>query len=344
MAQLDRIPADQRAVLQLVLRQGRSYDDLAGLLSMAPAGVRDRAHNALEALAGESSLAPDERGVLGDYLLGQASVSERETARRLLDESAPARDWARAAATELEPLGGDSLPEIPSGATPAERAVPAEEKAPATQTPQAAPAAAERPTGAFEHFPAGAATRRRPSRLGGAILLAGVAIVVAVILIIALGGGSDDGGSKAVVPTTTAAPTTTPTTTAPTGTGAQATTSPTAPKPIAQIPLRHTAGQKGIGLAQVYARSGQRAVIVAAQRLTPGAYALWLSNPGGSSQLLGFVPQAVGSDGQFVTQGVLPKNASSFKSLIVTREAITKNATPPKSPGSVVLSGTLAGV
>ena len=50
MASLDSLPADQRAVLQLVLQRGRSYDDIAKLLSIDRAAVRQRALAALDAL------------------------------------------------------------------------------------------------------------------------------------------------------------------------------------------------------------------------------------------------------------------------------------------------------
>jgi hypothetical protein len=44
MAALDSLPGDQRAVLQLVLGRGRSYDEIARLLSIDPDAVRERAH------------------------------------------------------------------------------------------------------------------------------------------------------------------------------------------------------------------------------------------------------------------------------------------------------------
>ncbi len=50
MASLDSLPPDQRAVLQLVLQRGRSYDDIAQLLSIDRAAVRDRALAAFDAL------------------------------------------------------------------------------------------------------------------------------------------------------------------------------------------------------------------------------------------------------------------------------------------------------
>jgi hypothetical protein len=50
MASLDSLPADQRAVLQLVLQRGRTYDDIAKLLSIDRTAVRQRALAALDAL------------------------------------------------------------------------------------------------------------------------------------------------------------------------------------------------------------------------------------------------------------------------------------------------------
>lgn len=51
MTELDRLPPDQRAVLSLVLDRGKSYAEVAAMLSIPEATVRDRAHTALDALA-----------------------------------------------------------------------------------------------------------------------------------------------------------------------------------------------------------------------------------------------------------------------------------------------------
>jgi hypothetical protein len=50
---LDRLPPDQRAVLSLVLTQDKSYADVASMLGLPEQSVRDRAHAALDALAGQ---------------------------------------------------------------------------------------------------------------------------------------------------------------------------------------------------------------------------------------------------------------------------------------------------
>ena len=55
MASLDHLPADQRAVLELVLQRGRNYDQIATLLSVDRAGVRQRALSAFDALAPDTT-------------------------------------------------------------------------------------------------------------------------------------------------------------------------------------------------------------------------------------------------------------------------------------------------
>ena len=43
MSRLEALPADQKSVLQLLLRQGKGYDDLSGLLRLDASEVRSRA-------------------------------------------------------------------------------------------------------------------------------------------------------------------------------------------------------------------------------------------------------------------------------------------------------------
>src|SRR4051794_40740593 len=120
MAGVDNLPPDQRAVLQLVIVQGRTYEDLAGLLGIDAVAVRARAHAAADILGGAEGdrLAAERRGEITDFLLGQQSVSQREATRAHLTESGGARDWAHGVSDELSALGGEELPEIPSAAGP----------------------------------------------------------------------------------------------------------------------------------------------------------------------------------------------------------------------------------
>ena len=323
MTELDALPADQRAVLQLLVKQDQTYEDLSGLLNIDSAAVRERAHAALEALGPDTGrrLAPERRAEVSDYLLGQQSASERAATRDHLAGSASARAWARVVADALRPLAAGPLPEIPEEAPEAE---PAEEEGP---SPSAAPTGREPITQAE---PArGTASEPRSSRLGGALLLGGVGVLIAVVVVLLITSG-DGGGSK-----TSKASTLSSTPTTGTGTTAQAT-------PVAQINLRSPSGAKALGLAQVFAQSNRRLLIVAGQNISPGAYALWLYTSPTKAKLLGFVPSRVGKDGKFVTQGVLPNDASNYQNLVVTSEKVSGSRPAlPKTPGTIVLQGKL---
>src|SRR6266566_4196947 len=115
MTEIDALPADQRAVLQLLVKQGKTYEDIAGMLSMDASAVRERARAALEALGPDTGrrLAPERRAEVSDYLLGQQSASRSEATRDHLAGSASARAWARVVADSLRPLAAEPLPEIP---------------------------------------------------------------------------------------------------------------------------------------------------------------------------------------------------------------------------------------
>src|SRR5919199_4444423 len=97
MSRIEERPAEERAVLQLALRQDRPFRDLAGMLDIDEAEMRRRAHTALEALG------PDEAGDLdaarreeiGDWLLGQQDDDGRAATERFLAGSAAGRAWAR---------------------------------------------------------------------------------------------------------------------------------------------------------------------------------------------------------------------------------------------------------
>ena len=51
MNRLDNLPPDQRAVLSLLVQQGKSHAEIADMLGISPDAVRDRAQAALSALA-----------------------------------------------------------------------------------------------------------------------------------------------------------------------------------------------------------------------------------------------------------------------------------------------------
>src|SRR3712207_781844 len=175
MARIDDLPPDQRAALQLLLKQGRSYDEIASLLRIEPRAVRERARAALDALGPEDveGLELDEQDDVADYLLGQQSASRRAATRTFLEQAAPGRAWARVVAGELRPMAGESLPEIPSEAAEADEAF-----------------------GALQARTEHRERTQRSSRVGGAILLAGLGVLVAGVLALALGVFGDDDGDE----------------------------------------------------------------------------------------------------------------------------------------------------
>src|SRR4051812_20079350 len=110
---LDALAPDQRAVVQLVLQQDRSYEELAGLLGISADAVRDRAHKGLARLVDPGEVPARQQGEISDYLLGQQSVSGREQTRGLLSSDADARSWARAISEQLSPIASSPLPNVP---------------------------------------------------------------------------------------------------------------------------------------------------------------------------------------------------------------------------------------
>jgi hypothetical protein len=148
MASLDSLPADQRAVLQLVLQRGRSYDEIARLLSIDRAAVRQRALTAFDALGPQTGVSDQRRALITDYLLGQLPPKVAEQTRDRLAQSPSERAWARVLASELAPLASEALPEIPVEVSSPRTPQGAEEAAggPPVTEPVAAAAAADAPT------------------------------------------------------------------------------------------------------------------------------------------------------------------------------------------------------
>ena len=113
MTPLDTLAPDQRAVLELVLRQGRSYGELSELLGIPERDVRARADAGLRALAGDAPARVD-TGRITDWLLGQQPEAEAERTRSAVARSADSREWAATAAERVRELGGAAVPEVPA--------------------------------------------------------------------------------------------------------------------------------------------------------------------------------------------------------------------------------------
>ena len=311
MSPVDTLDATQRAVLQLVLKQGKGYDEIADLLGIEVSAVRGRAHAALDALGPSTAgLTAGRRADIADYLLGQQSTEDRDATREHLEGSAAGRAWARSVAGELRPLAKNGLPEIPSEARRREPRRPDRGEADEPEADEPL-----RTDGA-----------RRSSRTGGILLLAGLAAIIAVVVILIVSGGDDSGTTKTASSDTRPA-------TQPSQTGPQ-------PTPVAQINLKAADGSNAVGIAQVLAQGNQRLLAVLGQRLSPStksaAYAVWLYTSAAKAKLLGFVDPPVGKSGKFQNVINLPTNAAQYRELVVTREK--GNA---KQPGEIVLRGQL---
>jgi hypothetical protein len=345
---LDTLPPDQRAVLDLVLQRGRSYDDIAKLLAIDRAAVRARALAAFDVLGPETGIAAESRALITDYLLGQLPDRVAEQTRERLAGSPYDRAWARVLASELAPVASKPLPEIPDGARAAAPA-----PAPGEASGHGKSSSADRDGRPRERE---RGPRRAPrlsdrpsSRRGGAIMLGiGVLVVVAVVVVLlsVLGGGSSKHTSTATAAgaagagtSSTAAGTTSGTTsTSTSGTGS---TSGAAPK--AQVvgqtnlnPPSGTSQAKGVGF--VVKEGSAYGIVIEAAKVAPNshnAYAAWLYNSGTDAYRLGFVSPPVGKNGQLQVGSPLPTNAGHFKKLLLTVETQSN----PKSPGTIVLEG-----
>ena len=189
---------DQRAMLQLVLQHGQSYEDISALQGIDVEEVRSSARAALTEIGGED---PDGTVGLTDYLLGQADPIGRADVARQLQSDGDTRALAERLAAQLRLIApGAELPGLAGdGPAPARRKakpaaktkLAAEPKSVAgagsdTSTPTAAgPSFGERLSGAFGD--------RRVQAIAGIL---GVAALVLVIVLVAGGGGGSDSSDK----------------------------------------------------------------------------------------------------------------------------------------------------
>jgi hypothetical protein len=355
VTQLETLAPDQRAVLELLLRRGRSYSELSGLLGIPEAGVRTRAHAALEALAGDRPAPQGEDGAVADWLLGQQDEPEARRTRDAIAGIPTWRAWAAEVAGRLGEVEGASVPEVPEAA---------DDDAPTGRTrPSKRPAAAAAGEGGATRAPArrprplrdGAAPERRPrpipagepaaaaaggtglplrsSRLGGALLIGVLALLIGGALFLLLRGG-DDGEPPASQPA--ASPTATAT-----------------PQVVSEVVLQG-AGNKAQGLMRVFRRDedGKLVFALAADNVPANrareVYAVWFTKQGAAPRNLGFSQAQVGKEGVFTTGGPQQGQEEEFARLLGEYEQVivaraNADSANARRPGEVVLRGTLPG-
>lgn len=309
MASPEQLTADQRALLQLLLRQGKSYGELAELLKTDPGSLRARARAAVAAIApAATEIGEQRRDEVADYLLGQQTASQRAATREFLRASRAGRAWARAASGALGPLAAGELPDVP-----AER----EEVAQAFD-------ALDRRTARRQEV-------RRSSQLGTRLVYAGLGVVLAVVIIVVMSvTGDEEQGERAA--TTTTAPTQTApaqrfdvlasgTLRPPEGSGSDARGE------IAIVRFRDTEEFRFALQATGLPPSSTRG----------SAYGVWLYTSPSVSEFLGFPDATVGRDGRLETITDLSGDTRNYREVLLTRET----AETPERPGAVVLRGRL---
>ena len=335
MATFDQLPADQRAIIELVLQRGQTYEDLSETLGMSPSRVRDLARDALADLTPATARRVDDdwRGQVADYVLGQQSGPESTATRGHLKRSEAARTWALSLLDALDPLfGNGSRPDIPEAGEPERGRT--RERRPATagrplrdrdREPRAEREPRDRPLGGPLSADALALVRRRRILAGAA---AAVVVLVAVLLWpIGLLTGDDDDGEG----------------------GDQA--AQQQPQIVGSpILLEATGGGEAGGSAVVAEQGSDRILILQAQGLRPTpqnpteedpgfAYEVWLYNAEGDAVSIG--AQLTDAEGNLQGAGPLPENFRDYRFIDVSRENIDQNA---EHSGRSVLRGTIADI
>ena len=306
MATFDQLSPEQRAIVELVLRQGKTYGELSDMLNLPEGRVRELARDALVELAPVSvrGVEEDWRGQLADYVLGQQSGPEATATKGHLRRSEAARSWARSLLDSLDQFyENGSLPAIPEGER-GRRAAAA-----------AAPREPREPRSAMGGRLAPTADRRW--LMAGAAALIVILLAVVIWPIGALTGGDDtkstassDNGSQNSAQQTT--------------TGQQANT-----------------GQPA-GIAIVVQRNGKKQLLVQAARLAPSGqsegYYVWLYNSPTDAKSLG--GQVTDQNGNYQAIGPLPADYKKYQFIDISRQQISGNAAV-KHSGDSVLRGKM---
>jgi hypothetical protein len=322
MATFDQLSAEQRAIIELVLKQGQSYGQLGEMLGMPEKRVQELARDSLVKLSPVSAAGVDDdwRGQIADYLLQQQSGSDSSATRGHLRRSESARAWSRSILDSLDQFYDPAnLPSIPAGdgGAPAKPRPPREPKARGKEPPEAraaeGEAAEERPPKPVRRVSAQELRRRQ---LAGGAALAVIALLALLVWPVGLLTGDDSGDGKK-------------------------TTEKAQPKAkvIGQLLLQPVRKSEGTGVAVIASRGKQRQLIVQARLPVTAngeAYEVWLYNSPSSARSLG--AQVTDRQGMFQGAGPLPEDFARYRFIDVSREKVDRNA---RHSGNSVLRGRI---
>jgi hypothetical protein len=331
MPTFDQLPAEQRAIIELVVQRGRSYEQLADALQITPERVQELARDALVELSPRTAerVEADRRGQVADYVLNQQGGAEATATKSFLKRSDAARMWILSLMDSLEHMyEKGSVPEIPE-AEPDERPrrrererprererarrEPRERDRPERDRPrrdrdEERPRREARPrrddlTPEAEE----AVRRRRIAAAIGGLLILGAAITVLLVLLI------DTTVHEARAPTT---------------------------KVVGQLLLNPLGGgDENQGIAVVAQRGDDKSLIVQARLKPTGkeqAYEVWLYNNDGDAVSLG--AQVTDENGNYQGAGRLPAPLEKYKFIDVSLEKLDRNTA---HSGNSVLRGEI---
>jgi hypothetical protein len=286
MASYDQLSAQQRAIVDLILKRGQSYDQLADTLGMPLDRVRELAHETLTSLAPVSARSVDEgwRAQIADYLLNQQAPPEAAATRGHLRRSEAARGWSRSVLDSLEHLyaNGD-LPTIPAG--------------------DGGPGLTPRPPrGERELSPEQETVIRRRRAIGIAAITAGLLFILLIWPVGLLTGGDDsDGGDDSPAAARTQL------------------VGQVVLRPTAQ-------GTDDAGIAIVTRRGEELELSMQARLTATKqnqAYEVWLYNSPEDARSLG--AQVTDAQGNFAGRTPLPANYRDYRFIDISRETVDRN-------------------
>ena len=310
MSRLEELPPDQRAALSILLRQRKTYAEVAAMLGISERAVHDRAHAALAVLApGPAESLTRRRGRRSASTSSASRPGWQNGCARGRCSPRPRPPRAGPRRWQASCVARANCPSPPAPA-PGSTGPGAQAQAPYSLAEAAASPSLWEPPAAPS------------SRVGGALLLAAIVVAVVVVLIVVFVGG---GSSKK----TASNPSTTTSSTS--GKTAE-------PKAEARFTLKSPEPHsRSTGEVEILSEDGKQAFYIKAEHIPATKhffYAVWLYNSPSSALPLSKSPP-VGKSHTLAGAALLPENAGEFHEILLTRETNTH----PTHPGHVVLRG-----